>query len=222
MSAPAGAAPGPVRGSRVPMCTRCRNHGKLVRLKGHGGRCEWRNCSCPKCSLITERHRILAAHKLLAGPRIKDEDRETDIGYPPPLSHCVPNKENCRTETTKMYPVPGPMCHYHSFPMALPCGPPGFRGPPPPSGMPIRSIPQCHPVKVYEGGGNFMHRVYPSVPQFIPPRFLPGIHYIPPPGPLSVMANARRDLSGHSTEGNQCLKTTFEESQANGVEQSNQ
>ncbi|CAM2119044.1 unnamed protein product [Caretta caretta] len=47
-------------------------------------------------------------------------------------------------------------------------------------------------------GGDFQQGYYPTLPQFIPPGFLPGIHYIPPPLPL--LAETPKEPSAGTTD----------------------
>ena len=46
-------------------CSRCKNHGILVLLRGHKKSCPFRACSCSKCQLQGEKQRVLAAQTAL-------------------------------------------------------------------------------------------------------------------------------------------------------------
>lgn len=44
-----------------PNCARCRNHKIKVPLLKHKRYCEFKNCTCRKCSITTERQRLMAS-----------------------------------------------------------------------------------------------------------------------------------------------------------------
>ncbi|XP_019598336.2 doublesex- and mab-3-related transcription factor B1 [Rhinolophus sinicus] len=64
---------------RTPKCSRCRNHGFLVPVKGHAGKCRWKQCTCEKCYLIAERQKIMAAQKMLK-KQASEEEHELASG----------------------------------------------------------------------------------------------------------------------------------------------
>ncbi|XP_040612956.1 doublesex- and mab-3-related transcription factor B1 [Mesocricetus auratus] len=67
---------------RTPKCSRCRNHGYLVPVKGHAGKCRWKQCICDKCYLITERQKIMAAQKVLKTQAAEEQGSQLPPGAP--------------------------------------------------------------------------------------------------------------------------------------------
>ncbi|XP_062046066.1 doublesex- and mab-3-related transcription factor B1 [Lepus europaeus] len=109
---------------RAPKCSRCRNHGFLVPVKGHAGKCGWKQCTCDKCCLITERQKIMAAQKVLR-KQAPEEEQElargpaapelaAAAGAASPGLHPLPPREPegraaaCLGERPPRGPSPGP------------------------------------------------------------------------------------------------------------------
>ncbi|XP_010186953.1 PREDICTED: doublesex- and mab-3-related transcription factor B1-like [Mesitornis unicolor] len=118
-----------------------------------------------------------------------------------PLEYVV-NPEYLEREPPRVYPGCSGVYPYHPFPMGSASNQSSCQGAPSPPGIPLhrafRPIPSNHGpgnaarVSIPGGGGDFHQRYYAPLPQFIPPRFLPGIHYVPPPLPLNVLAETTK------------------------------
>ncbi|KYO19383.1 doublesex- and mab-3-related transcription factor B1 [Alligator mississippiensis] len=129
-----------------------------------------------------------------------------DFAYPALPPECLVSPEFLEREPPKVYPGYSGMYPYHPFPMGFAINQPSCRGVPASAGIPLhrgyRHAPSSHipasaaSLSIPDAGGDFRQGYYAPLPQFIPPGFLPGIHYIPsPPFPLGVLPEASKDAA---------------------------
>ncbi|KAL6742219.1 hypothetical protein Aduo_015391 [Ancylostoma duodenale] len=50
----------PSYSKRVPNCQKCGQHGRKSRLKGHKRICPFKECTCAKCQVVSERQKLMA------------------------------------------------------------------------------------------------------------------------------------------------------------------
>ncbi|XP_072275304.1 doublesex- and mab-3-related transcription factor B1 [Pyxicephalus adspersus] len=207
-------SPTPGRPVRTPMCSRCRNHGLLVSVRGHAKNCSWKECTCSKCALISDKQKLMASYRMLrrtsstgaASPEERSENQTVTRAsrrhaFSPSMlsSECMPGLVNYERESIWMYPEYPPLYHYPAFPMAFPTM--GFGNPPSPhSPFPMTSIQPYRPLEWRmeqdrAGAGDFRSQgYYPPFPSFMPSTFLPGMHYMPPHVPMSVSMRAEPSM----------------------------
>lgn len=76
---------------RNPFCSRCRNHGKSIQVKGHKRHCEYRECKCEGCFDV-ECRQIISARQI---KRRRDQKQDEECGRRIEISPPVLRREKC-------------------------------------------------------------------------------------------------------------------------------
>ncbi|XP_043199230.1 uncharacterized protein LOC122368955 [Amphibalanus amphitrite] len=76
---------GAASGRRVPLCSRCRNHGVKNELRGHKGLCNFKDCTCSRCVLVRERQAIMARQVALTRVQ-QQQERSGKVMLTPPVN----------------------------------------------------------------------------------------------------------------------------------------
>ncbi|XP_043198520.1 doublesex- and mab-3-related transcription factor C2-like [Amphibalanus amphitrite] len=71
--------------TRSPLCSRCRNHGIKISLRGHKRFCGYKECLCDKCALVKARQRVMARQVALRRAQEHEEVRGQATVFPPVL-----------------------------------------------------------------------------------------------------------------------------------------
>ncbi|NWW43201.1 DMRTB factor, partial [Pedionomus torquatus] len=116
------------------------------------------------------------------------------------------NPEYLEREPPKVYPGYSGVYPYPPFPMGFAINQSSCRGASSPPGISLQrgfrhlssnyGPGNAASVSIPEGGGDFHQGYYTPLPQFIPPSLLPGIHYIPPPLSLNLLAETTKETQG--------------------------